>query len=587
VAFSVSWTYQIIDKYSRTMKRIQKSTERARKSMVRAQAAVSKFGQKATAAQSTLASFGGAIGGGVMLSKFNSFETSMNKLGAVSLANDEVMNRFRETAKQLGITTQFSAGQAAEGMVFLSMAGLDAEKTLKAIPGTLQLAAAGGLDLASAADIATNVLAQMGLQVEDLTRVNDVLSKVQSLANTDVLQAAEAMKNLGATASSLGITIEQTASLIGNMASAGVKGGEAGTLLRNAIIKLANSTPKAQKTFRQLGIDMKNFVTPEGKVKNFSKLIGLLGEKGATTAQIFNIFEERGGRAILSLQKMGTPAIDKMTAALEKSGGTAEKMAKIQMKGLPGIMKLVASAAEGLNIALFESGLADLLGAMFTKIANIARAVSKSNPVLLKMAGIAGLLLAALGPVLIMVGFMATGVSALMGVFTALMGVVSVGIAPIVAIAAGVGVLIAAIVKAVSTNKELQASFGGLWEAIKALTTPLRFVWNLMGGLDGIGKGLAVTFNVLAEVIGAVLTLAVKTVTFAINAALAPLRAIKAAAEIFTGANQSASARAVAAANQGNINGRIEVAGVGGATVKSAEMTTDLPGNLGFNMGGA
>ena len=584
MAFSVSWVYQIIDRYSRPMQKIRKRTIAATKSMDRARKSVDKFGSRMLNAQSGIASFAGILGGAVVLGTVNKFETSMNKLGAVALATDDVMSQFRETAKRLGATTQFSASQAAEGMIFLKMAGLDANKVMEALPGTLQLAAAGGLDLGTAADIATNVLAQMGLGVKDLTRVNDVLATVQSKANTDILQAAGAMGKVGSSASSLGVSLEETTALIGMMASAGLKGGEAGTLLRNAFKSLVVVTPKATKTLRKLRIDLRNFVTPAGKIKNFSKIIDRLSESGATTADIFNIFGERGMRSIQALQKFGTPAIIALTKALEESGGAAQKMADIQMKGLPGVIKLMASAWEAVQIALFESGLADLLVAIFKRIANLFTVLTKTNPVILKLVGIAGLLMITLGPLLMMLGFMAMSVSGLMTAWVFLTGTFLAVIGPITAIVIAVGLLVGGIARAVQKNEKLRTAFGRLFKVIKIILSPLKKVWDMLGGIEGTTSALVFIFEAFADLIGGALTIGINALAVALEGLVRAAQFVQKGFNFILGGPGAAAQGA--AATQGSINGRIEVVGADGAKVKNATMDTDV-GDLGFNMGGS
>ena len=586
MAFTASWIYQIVDKYSGPIQKIRKQTDRARKAMKKASVAVGKFGAKMSSAQSGIASFAGVLGGAMMLSTFNNFETSMNKLGAVSLANSEDMAKFRDIAKQLGETTQFSAGQVADGMVFLKMAGLETDKVMKAIPGTLQLAAAGGIELAQAADIATNVLMQMGLEVKDLTRVNDVLATIQSKANTDILQAAEAMGKVGATASSLGISLEQTTAFIGAMANAGTKGGEAGTLLRNMMLKMVNPTTKARKALKELNINMRQFVTPEGKIKDLTGFIDKLMNSGATTAQIFNILEERGGRAFLSLSKSGKVGLQKLEDAMNGVSGNAQKMADIMMKGLPGALKVLKSVWEATIIALFESGLVDLVLGIVKGISRMLQVLSRANPMLLKMVGIAGLLAVALGPVLMAIGFMATGVSALMGLFTALAGIVTVSIGPFVAIAAAIAGLVALVIRAFTTNSKLRESFGRVLSALSPLLVPFKALFDMLGGMEGITKGLVWVFDLLADIIGGVLIIALESLAIAIRVALLPLSLLIKGAEMLFGGEGGGVAAGGAAANKSTLNGTINVSATGGAKVNSAEMSSDSSGDLGFNMGG-
>lgn len=145
------------------------------------------------------------------------FEASMNQVGAVSGATGNQLDELRKTARDLGATTQFSASEAADAMKFLSMAGFDANQTIEALPGTLQLAAAASLDLGDAADIVSNILSGYGIQVEELSRVNDVLVKTFTSANTDLRQLGEAMKYAGPVASAAGVQFEEAAAAIGLM----------------------------------------------------------------------------------------------------------------------------------------------------------------------------------------------------------------------------------------------------------------------------------------------------------------------------------------------------------------------------------
>ncbi|KKM73938.1 hypothetical protein LCGC14_1405330, partial [marine sediment metagenome] len=172
-----------------------------------------------------------ALIGGAIIKVAGQFEASMKKVEALTGETGDSLDKMREQAKQLGITTQFSASEAADGMGFLAQAGFDAEQILAAMPGVLELAAAGELDLARAADIASNVLTQFGIDALDIGRVNDILAATASSANTNIEQLAEATKFVGTTAAQSNIPLETIAGAIGVMANAGLQGGIAGTSL--------------------------------------------------------------------------------------------------------------------------------------------------------------------------------------------------------------------------------------------------------------------------------------------------------------------------------------------------------------------
>lgn len=586
MAFTASWIYQIVDKYSGPIQKIRKQTDRARKAMKKASVAVGKFGAKMSSAQSGVASFAGVLGGAMMLSTFNNFETSMNKLGAVSLANSEDMAKFRNIAKQLGETTQFSASQVTDGMVFLKMAGLETSKVMEAIPGTLQLAAAGGIGLAEAADIATNVLAQMNLEVKDLTRVNDVLATIQAKANTSIFEAAEAMKKTGLSASSFGLSIEQTTAYIGAMANAGLKGGEAGTLFRNMLKNVVAPTTKANKVLKKYGIDLKNFVTPAGKIKDLNGFITAMTDKQVKAADAFKILGERGVRAFQALEARGVPEIKMLTKAMKESQGNAQKMADIMMKGLPGALKVLKSVWEATIIALFESGLVDLVLGIVKGISKMLQVLTRANPMLLKMVGIAGLLAVALGPVLMIIGFLSMAVSSLLAIWPVLSAFVAASITPFVAIAAAIAFLVALVIRAFTTNDRLRESFGKLMSAIGTILTPLKMVWDALGGIEGVGGTLLYIFDLLADIVGSVLVAAFESLAAVLNGISWAFGMIAKGAGIIFGGEDGGVAAGAANAGKNTLNGTINVSASGGAKVNSAEMSSDTSGDLGFNMGG-
>ena len=129
-----------------------------------------------------------AAGVALSVSSFVDFQTSLNNVKAVSQATAVEMALFEQQALDMGASTKFSANEAAQAQAFLAMAGLSVQESLAALPGTLQLAAAGQMDLARAADITTNVMSGYRLAVSDIPRINDVLAATAASANTTVEQ---------------------------------------------------------------------------------------------------------------------------------------------------------------------------------------------------------------------------------------------------------------------------------------------------------------------------------------------------------------------------------------------------------------
>ena len=133
------------------------------------------------------------------------FESAMNQVAAVSGATGKDFKDLENLAKQLGETTSFSASQAAEGMSFLAMAGLEVNDILQSMPGVLNLAAAGQMDLAQASDIASNILTGFGKDASEMNQAVDVLAKTFTSSNTNLVQLGEAMAYVAPVAASAGL----------------------------------------------------------------------------------------------------------------------------------------------------------------------------------------------------------------------------------------------------------------------------------------------------------------------------------------------------------------------------------------------
>lgn len=583
MGFSVSYAYEIIDRYSGKLAKIRKETDRYRKALKKVSKSSKKFGDKMKGMQSDIATVAGVIGGGLLLGKFNDFEQTMNKLNAVTLASDEQMVKLRETAKTLGATTQFSASQAAEAMVFLGMAGLDTDKILKAIPDTLKLGASAGLDLASAADIATNVLAQMGFEVGELSRVNDVLAIAQAKANFNVTELFEAMRPSAVTAKNLGISLEELTAVLGVMANAGEKGGIAGTLFRNALTKIAGASRSQLGLYRKLGIDMKMFVDETGKIKNFKGFVDKLKDlqnQGKLTIPILQkLFGERGFRAMQVLIGAGGAEIGKLQTIFEASGGAADKMANIMMKGLPGVMKILASTAEAVNIAVFESGLDKFLIGIFSALSGLLSWLSKTHPWILKTIAVFGLLAVVIGPILMAVGMFAIGIGALttalaalapvFAIISVMFGFISI---PVLLVVGAIALLVAGFILIRKNWSQVVDVVGGtISEMIlmlnRAIGDMAEFWWKVRGVVGGtIAEMVLMVENGIARITGF----------------------ISKVKGLFGGGSVDMNiASENAKATSGSINGSIQVSAGKGSKIDRAGMETSFGGNLGMNMASA
>jgi TP901 family phage tail tape measure protein len=329
------------------------------------------------------------------------FEKSMNKVKAISGATGSDFEALKQQAKDLGRTTGWSASQAAEAMSFLAMAGFKTTEILGAMPGTLNLATAGNLDLARAADISSNILTGYRMEVGQLDHAVDVLAKTFTSTNTDLEQLGEAFKYAGPVASSAGVQFEEAAAAIGMMGNAGIQGSMAGTSLRGAISRLLNPTTQVTAALDKLGIKVTD---SSGKLLPLDEIVQQLGDSGATTGDYMTIFGQRAGPAMAALVSQGADSLRNLTSTLEQSGGTAENIAKTQFEGFTGAMITLKSAFEAAMIAIAESGLLErgtaLVQGLVDVVATFAQWVEKLPKPVKNMAFTIGLVAAVVGPLI-------------------------------------------------------------------------------------------------------------------------------------------------------------------------------------------
>jgi TP901 family phage tail tape measure protein len=411
--------------------------------------------------------------GGAALKVAADFESGMNRVRGITGATGDDLEALEQQAKELGRTTPFTAAQAAEGMAFLGMAGFEVNEILGAMPSVLDLAAAAQMDLGQAADIASNILSGYRLEVEELGRVNDVLVKTFTSANTNVEQLGEAYKVVGPIASDVGIEFEEVAAALGVMADAGVQGQEAGTALRVGLGRLLNPVPKVEERLKSLGLTTQD-VNPQ--MNSLTDIVGALENAGADASDILTIFGQRGA-ALAPLIGSGADAIAELETTVRDSAGAAGEMADVQMEGLTGALKELRSAAEGLAIAMAESGLIGVVTSLTRALTSALQVAAEINPVWFQMAAAAGAVLAAAGPVLTMAGSMATMFGLLL--------------TPTGAVVAALAALAAAAVFVVQNWDELRVVGSRIWLQIKRVVfDAVEGILNVLGAVADFVPGL-------------------------------------------------------------------------------------------------
>ena len=276
----------------------------------------------------------------------------------------EAFQQLEQAARKTGATTEFTATQSAEALNFLAMAGFNAEQSISALPGVVDLATASGTDLATATDIATDALGAFGLMTKDtaqlqtnLARVGDVLLKTSVTANATVEQLFESMKKAAPIATAAGVSLETVASLMGTMANSGIKAEKSGTAVANMFLNLTAPSTRAQKILKKLRIELKN---TDGSLRDVPTLIDDLNKSmgGLADPQKLAVLEQLFGReglaGVATVVAGGGDALREYRKELEGATGSQKKMAEVMRDTLQGRLNSLKSAIEGVKLSIFD-----------------------------------------------------------------------------------------------------------------------------------------------------------------------------------------------------------------------------------------
>lgn len=429
------------------------------------------------------------------------FEASMDQvaatMGIVGDASDSNFKKLSDAAKQMGATTKYSASQSAEALNYLALAGYDTDKAISALPKVLNLAAAGGIDLAYASDLVTDSMSALGIETDQLEGFTDQMAKTSQKANTNVAQLGEAILTVGGTAKSLkGGTVELNTQL-GILADNGIKGAEGGTALRNIILSLGSPTDKAAKLMKKLGLEVYdasgNMRGTNEIFKDLNKILGTMTEQERTKvlSELFNKVDLKSANALLA---NSGERFDELSKHIANSQGSAEEMAKTMSGNLKGAMDNFKSALEGLGIAAYEKFSEPLTNAVkfvTDGISWLVQALQSGNldgilnNIGLALSVIVGYLAAIKGYAIVsgIIAFVKPLFTALTMVksFSGAMAILNaVFMANPIGIVIGLlGALVGAFVYAWNTSETFRNVVVGTWEAVKeAFSTVINWIKN-------------------------------------------------------------------------------------------------------------
>lgn len=289
-----------------------------------------------------------------------SFDSSMAQVAATMGKSVDEIGELREFAKEMGATTAFSATQAADALNYMALAGYDADTSMKMLPNVLDLAAAGSIDLAQASDMVTDAQSALGLTLDETSTMVDQMAKASSKSNTSVAQLGEAILTIGATARGVSGGTTELSTVLGVLADNGIKGAEGGTHLRNAILSLQTPTKDGTEALEKLGMSYADMYDESGNLRSLPEIFQQMqtAMEGMTQqskdAIISGVFNKTDLAAINALIGTSKDRWDELGEAIEDSAGAAKKMADTQLDNLEGDITKFKSALEGAQILLSD-----------------------------------------------------------------------------------------------------------------------------------------------------------------------------------------------------------------------------------------
>ena len=460
------------------------------------------------------------------------FDTSMSQVQATmgltkdstSKLNGETVNTMdalSKLARTMGKDTKFSASEAADAINILAMAGMDTDDIYSALPATLNLAAAGNIGIAQAADYATGIMSGFGMETKDASKVADVLAVTASSAKGSVSDFGAGLAQAAGQAQITGQSFEDTATALGILGNHNISAAEGGNMLQRVLKNLYQPTSTAKEALDQLGVSAYD---SEGKARPLQEVLGeLRGKLGELSEEDYNsvmgqIFDTASLRGANFLIQDSGEAFDNLRAKIGGASGAAEKMAEVQQDNLQGQLTILKSQLEELAISFGEllmPKIREVVGKIQDFVDKLNNMDEGQKQAIIRI----GLVVAAAGPLLIALGKMiiftgqvstqignmvewytkAGGASGILAkAQTGLSSAFSLLTSPIGIVIGVIAVLVAAFIHLWRTNEDFRNAIIAIWERIKGAFQ------EFVGGIQERLSALGISFQSITQAIGAI-----------------------------------------------------------------------------------
>lgn len=506
------------------------------------------------------------VGMGAAAAKASSdFESGMSNVKAISGATGDDMVLLREKAMEMGAKTKYSASEAADAFSYMAMAGWKTQDMMGGIEGIMNLAAASGEDLAATSDIVTDALTAFGLSASDSGHFADVLAAASSNANTNVHLLGESFKYVAPLAGSMGYTAEDTSIALGLMANAGIKGSQAGTSLKTALLNMVSPTDAMADVMAKYGLSMENsdgsakslmdvmlmlrnefkltdvsLTDSEGNLKSYDDLLAEIAVTAQDPKQALELagdaatlFGKESLAGMLSIMNASEGDFEKLTNSIYGCEGAATDMAETMMDNTAGSLEQLGGSIETLGIVIGDklSPMIRSVADWFTELANKMTNMSDTS---MNVIMVIAAIVAAIGPILMILGSLAKNIVAIKtlldflipalggmpAIIAAITGPIGIAVAAVAALAAGMVYLY-------NTNDSVRDGINAAWEKIKSgISSAIEIIKPALDRLKDAFGNIVEKLQPVIAIIGGQLTLAFSNIVGIVNGVIQSLGSV-------------------------------------------------------------
>ncbi|WP_446896546.1 phage tail tape measure protein [Citrobacter freundii] len=424
------------------------------------------------------------------------------------------MQALRKQARQLGDNTAASADDAAGAQIIIAKSGGDAAAIQAATPVTLNMALSNKRTMEENAALLTGMKSAFQLSNDKVAHIGDVLSMTMNKTAADFDGMSDALTYAAPVAKNAGVSIEETAAMVGALHDSKITGSMAGTGSRAVMSRLQAPTGKAYDAIKELGVktsDSKGNTRPIFSIlkemqRSFEKNNLGTGQRAEYMKTIFG--EEASSAAAVLMTAASTGKLDKLTAAFKASDGKTEELVKVMQDNLGGDFKEFQSAYEAVGTDLFdqqEGSLRKLTQTATQYVLRLDGWIQKNKGLATTIGVVVGGALALIGvmggigliawPVVMGINAIIAAAGVLGVVFSTVGGAIVTAIGaislPVLAVA---GAVVAGALLIRKYWEPIGAFFSGVVEGLKAAFAPVGVMFS----------PLAPVFDAIAEKLGVV-----------------------------------------------------------------------------------